>query len=256
MALETGDRVPDLVPSNPPDSDPKSEGAAHLRLLKTTVQGSFPNLGPDQYLGTALELNETKALADSSMQKDVSVINELLDVDTVTTPPTTDGQILVWDNTAGEWVPGIVPAPQAGNFVYTGYGGQSSGNNNRWFMSGGINSITDLVTIDNSSTQGWKLTAVKRCNVNISLFSATVAGAEGDCTALAVDNDNNLTGGNIPVADRLSFHSAERVSSVYISNGGSSVVLEIGENITAHWNNRDTRQDPDWYIRGVATEVA
>ena len=41
MPLETGDQIGDLVPANPFNSDPKSEGAGHLRLVKECVQGSL-----------------------------------------------------------------------------------------------------------------------------------------------------------------------------------------------------------------------
>ena len=43
MALETSTYINGLVAANPPDSDPKSQGAAHLRLLKSTVKATFPN---------------------------------------------------------------------------------------------------------------------------------------------------------------------------------------------------------------------
>ena len=44
MALETSTYINGLVAANPPDSDPKSQGAAHLRLLKSTVKATFPNV--------------------------------------------------------------------------------------------------------------------------------------------------------------------------------------------------------------------
>lgn len=42
MALETGTLIPELDGSNPPGSDPKSQGDNHLRLIKQCVLGSFP----------------------------------------------------------------------------------------------------------------------------------------------------------------------------------------------------------------------
>ena len=41
MGLEVGTQIGDLVPANPPGTDPKSQGDDHLRLLKTCVQGSL-----------------------------------------------------------------------------------------------------------------------------------------------------------------------------------------------------------------------
>lgn len=44
MSLETGVYVGDLVPTNPPDTDPRSQGGAHLRLIKSLLQDSFPGV--------------------------------------------------------------------------------------------------------------------------------------------------------------------------------------------------------------------
>jgi hypothetical protein len=41
--LETGTYVSDLNTSNPVNGDPVSQGAAHLRLIKTVLQATFPN---------------------------------------------------------------------------------------------------------------------------------------------------------------------------------------------------------------------
>ncbi len=55
MGLEVGTQIGDLVPANPPGSDPKAQGDDHLRLIKTCVQGSLglmqdfwtiPTVGP------------------------------------------------------------------------------------------------------------------------------------------------------------------------------------------------------------------
>ena len=42
MALETGTVVNDLVITNPPSGDPKSQGDDHIRLLKTVIKNTFP----------------------------------------------------------------------------------------------------------------------------------------------------------------------------------------------------------------------
>jgi microcystin-dependent protein len=43
MGLETGTYVNDLVITNPPNSDPEAQGAAHLRLIKSVLKNTFPN---------------------------------------------------------------------------------------------------------------------------------------------------------------------------------------------------------------------
>lgn len=45
MPLETGSFINDLTPTNPPNSDAAGQGDDHLRLIKATVQGTFPNMG-------------------------------------------------------------------------------------------------------------------------------------------------------------------------------------------------------------------
>ncbi len=44
MPLETGDYINDLVVTNPPGTDPKSQGDDHLRLIKDTLQNSLGGL--------------------------------------------------------------------------------------------------------------------------------------------------------------------------------------------------------------------
>jgi hypothetical protein len=44
MALETGTYISDLVATNPLGSDLKSQGDDHIRLLKSTIKATFPNI--------------------------------------------------------------------------------------------------------------------------------------------------------------------------------------------------------------------
>lgn len=45
MPLESGSFIDDLTPANPPSSDPAGQGDDHIRLIKATVQGTFPQMG-------------------------------------------------------------------------------------------------------------------------------------------------------------------------------------------------------------------
>ena len=56
MALETGTYISDLVATNPTASDAKSQGDDHLRLVKSTVKATFPNVA-GAVTPTHLELN-------------------------------------------------------------------------------------------------------------------------------------------------------------------------------------------------------
>lgn len=44
MALETGTYISDLVPANPLGSDPIAYADDHIRLIKATLQATFPNI--------------------------------------------------------------------------------------------------------------------------------------------------------------------------------------------------------------------
>lgn len=44
MALETGTYISDLVATNPLGSDAKSSGDDHIRLVKSTIKTTFPNI--------------------------------------------------------------------------------------------------------------------------------------------------------------------------------------------------------------------
>jgi hypothetical protein len=56
MALEVGTFISDLIATNPTSTDPKAEGDDHIRLLKSTVKATFPNV-TGSVLPTHTELN-------------------------------------------------------------------------------------------------------------------------------------------------------------------------------------------------------
>lgn len=57
MPLETGTYIPDLLPSNPPDTDAEAQGAAHLRLVKGTLKNTFPNFTDTALVSTQAQLD-------------------------------------------------------------------------------------------------------------------------------------------------------------------------------------------------------
>ena len=44
MGLESGTYISDLVATNPTGSDQKAQGDDHIRLIKSTVKATFPNI--------------------------------------------------------------------------------------------------------------------------------------------------------------------------------------------------------------------
>ncbi|MCK5319402.1 MAG: hypothetical protein KAJ55_15935, partial [Anaerolineales bacterium] len=68
MGLEVFGFIPDLVDTNPVGAtDFVNEGDDHLRGVKFTLQNQFPNIGQDQMLLTALELNDAARQAISNV---------------------------------------------------------------------------------------------------------------------------------------------------------------------------------------------
>jgi hypothetical protein len=58
MSVESASYISQLVSANPASSDPVSDGATHLRLLKSVLQTQFPNLGTLAVTPTAYQLNQ------------------------------------------------------------------------------------------------------------------------------------------------------------------------------------------------------
>lgn len=64
MALETGTYISDLVVTNPPGTDLKSQGDDHLRLIKSTIKNTFPNI-TGAVTPTHTELNYVDGVASA-----------------------------------------------------------------------------------------------------------------------------------------------------------------------------------------------
>lgn len=63
MALETGTFISDLVVTNPVASDPLAAADDHLRLIKTTIKNTFPNINA-AVTATPSQLNNVAAAYD------------------------------------------------------------------------------------------------------------------------------------------------------------------------------------------------
>src|SRR6185437_10544927 len=86
MPLETATYVDDLVSTNPADTDNESQGAAHLRLVKSCLKASFPNLGSAAVSATAAQLNPiVSTLSGAGTTLNLQAINGGLPAGTVHT---------------------------------------------------------------------------------------------------------------------------------------------------------------------------
>jgi hypothetical protein len=82
MALETGTYISDLVSTNPTSTDPKSQGDDHIRLVKSTVKATFPNIS-GAVTPTHTELNYVDGVT--------SAIQAQIDLKSPTASPTFTG---------------------------------------------------------------------------------------------------------------------------------------------------------------------
>lgn len=73
MALETGSHIAELDDTNPPGTDPKSQGDDHLRLVKRCVQGSFPAFVGDTATPKSVALTEDQ-INDAALQSEAALI--------------------------------------------------------------------------------------------------------------------------------------------------------------------------------------
>lgn len=70
MGLETATYINGLVNTNPTAGDPVSQGDDHLRLIKSTILSTFPNIsGAMTLTHTQLNQLDVKSLASSGYQK-------------------------------------------------------------------------------------------------------------------------------------------------------------------------------------------
>lgn len=64
MGLESGTYISDLVATNPLGTDPKSDGDGHLRLIKSVLLATFPNVN-GAISATDEDLDECSAINDT-----------------------------------------------------------------------------------------------------------------------------------------------------------------------------------------------
>lgn len=76
MALETGTYISDLVITNPASTDAKSDGDNHLRLIKSTVKTTFPNV-TGAVTKTHTQLNNALDKTGDSMSGALAVAGNL-----------------------------------------------------------------------------------------------------------------------------------------------------------------------------------
>lgn len=88
MSLESATYVSDLVTTNPEGTDPKAQGDDHLRLLKSVLQASLPNLDRAFYIPTSVAAQTGTTNPAAANQAVVYPINATGGAITVNLPAT------------------------------------------------------------------------------------------------------------------------------------------------------------------------
>ena len=138
MALETGTYISDLVTTNPPNTDGVSQADDHLRLIKSTVKATFPNITGAVTL-TQAQLNAAARTNAANTFTDTQTINGaslLLNANSDYTPQTQlthagatagSGAYSILNRARGTYgSPTIVSSgDQLGNVLFQGYDGSA-----------------------------------------------------------------------------------------------------------------------------------
>lgn len=104
MALESATYISDLVTTNPTSSDPLAQGDDHLRLLKSTLKATFPNVS-GAVTPTHTELNVLDGLTASTAELNyvdgvTSAIQTQIDAKAPLANPTFTGTVVLPSTTS------------------------------------------------------------------------------------------------------------------------------------------------------------
>ncbi|MEE8306183.1 MAG: hypothetical protein V3R81_02900 [Gammaproteobacteria bacterium] len=218
MPFEDPKFISDLVITNPTSADLRSAGDQHLRALRlvligdgTDQAGSFTSNFTGQYTGTAAELQ--------------SIRDQI-----IPDPLPEDGDLLVWDTDKF-----VAQAPQAPSVFQAAYGGYAGvgGSDEVIFTTEHYDDVpTDLCTIENPAAGGgWRLTALKRCTVNLN-FTKQIERTGGTVNTGNVRITKNAA--TVPlVLDQARQQSDNGGGNPYAASSVSaSLVLEINDTLS------------------------
>lgn len=225
MGLETGTYISDLVSTNPVSADPKSQGDDHIRLIKSTVQATFPNV-TSAVTPTHTELNYVDGVTSAIQgQLDLKAPLESPSLTGTPTTPTaetgTSGtQIASLDFVIATSLAGTLPG-QAGN---AGKVLMTNGTDANW------SDTLDTSIIVPSAGTAFATTTGTESLSNKSL-TAPIVQDSSDTTKKANFILSGVTAGqnrNITVADEnmTLFTPAWKLLGVYTATNSASVDIE------------------------------
>ena len=209
MGLETATYINQLVDTNPTGTDPKSQGDNHLRLIKSTLQNTFPNI-TGEVTATQAELNILDGVTATAAELNVldgitASTAELNFTDGVTSAiqtqlNTLSASVALKANTDSPALTGTPTAPTPGvmagdteiatvkyvnDAAFSSVLPNQSGNNGKFLTTDGFAASWDDIPPTTDATNAANV-AVTSENTNASRYITFAAGTSGN-QALLVD---------------------------------------------------------------------
>lgn len=244
MPLEIGSFINDLTPSNPLGSDPAGQGDDHLRLIKTTVQGTFPQMGA---VFGRVRTQDTAVSISSIWNTNHFVCSASATATVVLTlPPAasiTSG-FYVDITTIGTGTVSLLPSGAASI-----NGGVSLSiprlNTARAYFVGGTSWLADVVPHGQGSSVFANLTV----DGTLSVSGATVLGVLAVGSTLSVSGATVLTG-PLTVNNQATLNALTVVGTTTLSGtvvlGNGQLVFPAVQNPSAGANTLDDYEEGTW----------
>jgi hypothetical protein len=218
MGFEDPKFISEFVVLNPEDTDQRAQGALTMRAIKnaivgtgTDTAGSFTPNATGQYTGT---MDEIQFATDNAIPTDMT-----------TTPPVA-GDSLTYDGT--DWVPGTPAALEWYQGTANGYAGQ---NGNLLYFTNDADDIPASVATIVNDANGWTLTAVSACVLNIGVAwqanNVVVNEIQAGTAYIMLDGITTLTRGVVSMGAQ-NLNGSASVSAQAFTNltPGQTITLE------------------------------
>jgi len=260
MTVETASFVSGLVPAYPPGSDAISEGDDHLRLIKTVLQGTFPNANAAlNGIHTGTEPTSTSA-GQLWFDTSLNVLKIRNEADgawvTLGASPVTDFKIL-GSNTVG-WIPPtadgspnqFLTTDGSGNLDWASAAGNElpsqTGHSGKYLTTNGTSASWGTIAgaqVDKISYFSGDAAASIRSASMTTGFSFAVVKASASTDLLL----------QVEVMTGLWNYGTSQTGNVQIYSATGTAVLGSSTRCTGEWNNLGASASANNEVRGITS---